>query len=417
MTLTARLAPVLLAVCAATAVAQQKVNPPVATYWMSIDTASGLPMGGAGGGGMSSMDIGRMMMGGGAGGGANRSMLLELGSQRTASGSPSAKHDIPPGLNMGAGLPLETPQRTRAEPREDGMPENFEKPRGRLLIYWGCNEQAGSGQPYVIDFAKMAQGQMPQGLFNRRINVLRGPSMSRSRTYGDWPNQRDSTRVSADGSLRGEHMVKGNYSPDIRFTLVDKYDFMEPVNLAMRKSGGGGMNVSWNGVANAQGYFATAMGGGKGGSEDVVFWSSSTTREFGELLMTWLPPSEVARLVREKVVMPPSTTECTVPAQFVEAAPSAFVRFIAYGEEANFAHPPRPQDPKAAWSPEWAVKVRLKSTASSLLGEEGMGSGGRSTRSRGGEAPAEGGAQQGGSAPAVDPVQEGLKALKGLFGR
>ena len=29
---------------------------------------------------------------------------------------------------MGASLPLETPQRS-AEPREDGMPENFEKPR------------------------------------------------------------------------------------------------------------------------------------------------------------------------------------------------------------------------------------------------------------------------------------------------
>ena len=41
-----------------------------------------------------------------------------------------------------------------------------------------------------------------------------------------------------------------------------------------------------------QGYFATAMGGGKGGSEDVVIWSSSNTREFGESLMTWLPPHD-----------------------------------------------------------------------------------------------------------------------------
>lgn len=398
------------------ALAQQKVTPPVATYWMSIDTASGMPMGGAGGGGPSMMDVGRMMMGGGmGGGGANRSMLLELGSQRSASGTPAAAHEIPPGLNMGASLPLETPQRTRPEPREDGMPENFEKPRGRLLIYWGCNEQAGSGQPYVIDFAKVAQGQVPQGLFGRRINLQRGPAQSRSRTYGDWPNQRDSTRVAADGSLRGDHAVKGNYSPDIRFSLSEKYDFMEPVSLAMRKSGGGGMNVSWNGVANALGYFATAMGGGREGSEDVVFWSSSNSREFGELLMTWLPPSEVARLIREKVVLPASTTECTVPAQFVAAAPSAFVRFIAYGEEANFVHPPRPQDPRAVWNQEWAVKVRLKSTASSILGEEGMGGGG-TPRSRGTEATTEGGTQ-GGSTPAADPVQEGLKALKGLFGR
>lgn len=413
MSIPVRLATVIAALCFSPALAQQKINPPIATYWMSIDTASGLPMGSAGGA-PSMMDLGRMMMGGGVDGGASRSMLLELGSQRSAGGTPAAAHEIPPGLNMGASLPLETPQRApRAEPRDDGMPENFEKPRGRLLIFWGCGEQVGSGQPYVIDFAKMAQGQVPPGLFGRRINVQRGPSMSRSKTYGDWPNQRDSRRVAADGSLRGEHVVKGNYSPDIRFSLSEKYDFMEPVNLAQRRSGGG-ITLSWNGVANAQGYFATAMGS-RDGSEDVVFWSSSNSREFGELLMTWLSPAEVARLVREKVVLPPSTTECTVPSQFVAAAPSAFLRFIAYGEEANFAHPPRPQDPKTPWNPEWAVKVRLKSTASALLGEEGGTGGGGS---RAGSAPAEGGSRGGGAAaPAVDPVQEGIKALRGIFGR
>lgn len=403
-----------ICVSAAYAQQQQKVSPPIATYWMSVDTASGLPMGGMGGG-MSAMDIGRMMMGGGMDGGPNRSVRLELGSQRSAEGAPSAAHQNPAALTMGATLPLETPQQQRREPREDGVPENFEKPRGRLLLFWGCGEQAGAGQPYVIDFAKIAEGQMPQGLFGRRVNVPRGPAPGRNRTYGDWPNARDSTRIPGDASLQGEHAVKGNYAPDIRFSLSDKYEFMEPVNLAMRKSGGGGVNLSWQRIANAHGYFATAMGS-KEGSEDMVFWSSSSTREFGEVLMNWLPPSEVARLVREKTVLPESTTECMVPAQFAAAAPSAFVRFIAYGEEANFAHPPRPQDPKIAWNPDWAVKVRLKSTAAAMLGEDGMGGDAPRTRGRSSEGASaqEGGAQ---NAPAVDPVQEGLKALKGLFGR
>jgi len=240
--------------------------------------------------------------------------------------------------------------------------------------------------------------------------VPRGPSASRSKTYGDWPNQRDGQRVPGDASLRGDHQVKGNYSPDFKFSIADKYDFMEPVNLAMAKSGGG-IKMSWNSVANAHGYFATAMGG-KEGTEDVVFWSSSNSREFGDQLMNWLPPGEVARLIRERVVMPTSTTECVVPSQFVAAAPAAFVRFIAYGEEANFVHPPRPQDPKVVWNQEWAAKVRLKSTASAILGEEAMGSGGsRSSRS--------GGAQPGSGSSTPNPgdaVQEGVKALKGLFG-
>ncbi len=418
MKVIACIAAAVIAAFVPAALAQQKVNPPIAVYWMSIDTTSGLPMGGAGGGGgMSSMDIGRMMMGGGMEGGANRTMLLELGSQRSASGTPAAAHEIPSSLKMGASLPLETPQQARRpEPREDGMPDNFEKPRGRMLIYWGCGEQAGPGQPYVVDFARMAQGEMPQGLMSRRVNVQRGPSVSRSRTYGDWPNQRDSQRVPGDASLLGDHQVKGNYSPDIKFALADKYEFMEPVNLSQAKSGGG-IKLSWNSVANAHGYFASAMGS-KEGTEDIVFWSSSNSREFGDQLLTWLAPREVARLIKERIVLPTSTTECAVPAQFVVAAPSAFVRFIAYGEEANFVHPPRPQDPKVVWNQEWAAKVRLKSTTSAMLGEEGMagGSRGRGGSSDSGGAQPESASGQG-SAPAVDPVQEGIKALKGLFGR
>lgn len=411
-----RVALAALAAFPATALTQQqKVTPPIATYWMSVDTASGLPVGGmGGGGGMSAMDMGRMMLGGGMDSGPNRSMLLELGSQRAAGGAPAAAHEIPATLAMGASLPLETPQRGRPEPREDGVPENFEKPRGRMLIFWGCGEKAGPGQPYVVDFARVAQGEMPQGLFSRRVNVPRGPAPSRSKTFGDWPNSRDSKRVPGNASLRGDHAVKGNYSPDIRFTLNDKYDFMEPVNLVMAASGGG-VRLSWNSVANAHGYFATAMGG-KEGTEDVVFWSSSASREFGEQLLNWLPPAEVARLVKEKVVLPTSTTECVVPAQFVAAAPSAFVRFVAYGEEANFVHPPRPQDPKLVWNQEWAVKVRLKSSASAMLGEEGSAGAPRSrgSRAEGGAAPAGEGAASG--AKPADAVQEGVKALRGLFG-
>lgn len=85
-----RLAPMalaLLAVSAGPLHAQQKITPPVATYWVSADTASGLPMGG---GAPSMMDIGRMMLGGGAGSGPVRTMLLELGSQRAAAGTPAA---------------------------------------------------------------------------------------------------------------------------------------------------------------------------------------------------------------------------------------------------------------------------------------------------------------------------------------
>ena len=48
------------------------------------------------------------------------------------------------------------------------------------------------------------------------------------------------------------------------------------------------------------------------------------------------------------------------------------LRGIAYGNELNLVHPPRPTDAKllAAWNPEWSLRVRVKSTAMAMLGQE-----------------------------------------------
>jgi hypothetical protein len=77
-----------------------------------------------------------------------------------------------------------------------------------------------------FDFAKLAAGQVPKFPMVRIANV-RGPSFGRSRTYGDWPNIETRTTVPANASLRGEHLVRGNYSPDIRFSVGERTDFME----------------------------------------------------------------------------------------------------------------------------------------------------------------------------------------------
>jgi len=200
--------------------------------------------------------------------------------------------------------------------------------------------------------------------------------------------------------------VKGNYSPEIRFAL--ERDFLPRVELDVK-----GASLRWNAVAGAIGYFATAMGAQD--ENEIMFWSSSELQEMGGALMDYLPPAEVARLVRERVVMAPSTQECTVPAEVMKKAGTPMVSFIAYGEEADFAQPPRPRDPKLAWEPQWAVKVRFKSTASVLMGEAGEGR-------RAVQEPREEQRQAAPQAkPAPDPVKEGIRegvnVLRGIFGR
>jgi hypothetical protein len=90
--------------------------------------------------------------------GPRRELLLQAESPQVAAGKPQASHEIPPGQNMGATLPLLTQQVERHEsvPGEREKPERFEKPKARMLIYWGCGESVGKGQPRVIDTAKMS---------------------------------------------------------------------------------------------------------------------------------------------------------------------------------------------------------------------------------------------------------------------
>jgi hypothetical protein len=395
---------------------QQIVRPPIAVYWMSIETASGMGAGGA-------MGMMASMMGRGEA--AQRTMHLQLGSSQAVSGEPKAGHDIPPGLNMGQTLPLVSPKRAPEAPaRETDLPEGVEKPKGRMKIYWGCGNDVRSGQPIVIDFAKVVAGQQTVNMPAVRVSVPSGPAPGRNRTYGDWPNPEDPKPVPANASLRGDHAIKGNYSPEIRFPIGERHDFMAPVSFApLQKTPRGGMSVQWKTIPTATGYFAFAMGATEG-TEDIVMWSSSEVAEIGGALFNYIPPGEVARLIRDRVIMPPQTAECTVPGQVVKEMGTPFLRFIAYGDELNLVHPPRPQDPTQPWEQVWAVKMRLKSTAGLMLAEgmggvrgEGEAREERAPSQARPEAPPKPQPEQKSGGAVEDAVKEGVGILRGIFGR
>jgi hypothetical protein len=407
----AGLVAVLLLGLPALGIAQQQVKPPIASYWVNVETAGGMSMPGMAG--MGSVMAGMM----GGQGSSGRKLSLQLGSQRPAD-SPRADHHIPAGMDMGPSLPLQTPQRVVAERGEPGsMPEGMERPKGRMLIYWGCGESARAGQPVIVDFAKLSQGDVPPGMSSRRVSRGTPPSPGRARTYGDWPNQQNAKAVPATASLKGDHRIAGNYSPDIQFALGDSHDFMDRVELSTAARGAGAAHVTWNAPSTATGYFAMVFGSD---GNDTVLWSSSEQQEMGGMLMDYIPPAEVARLVREKIVLPASTTECTVPAEVVKrSGGTPFFNFIAYGPEANFAQPPRPKDPKQPWAPDWTVKARFKSTASTLLGDAGGSGARRPSRAEqpSGEAGEAQTAEPAQKPAAVDPVKEGVNILRGIFGR
>jgi len=342
--------------------ATQSASAPIANYWVDAATSSGF---GAGmmGGGRPSMSQMMNMMSGNAPSYAH-TLELRLASKTKAPAAPSANHMIPPGLQMGASLPLVTPQAAKPVKETYGMPPGYEKPKGRMLIYWGCGEHAGAGQPTIIDFAKMAAGQVPPGMA-AMANAARTASVPHSAPgYGEWPNNKDSRPIPASGSLIGAHKIEGNYSPPIGFTLGQ--DFMPA--LSLREAGAmpsGAVRLGWTPAPTATGYALTMFGASQNG--DVIIWSSSKSAAMAPAL-DYLPPAEVKRLVGTGHVLPPTTNQCVLPSEVAKASPSGMIMAIGYGPEAYFAEAPK--------APKWTAKVRFKSTASLMLGMPDMGDAG-----------------------------------------
>ncbi|WP_395622243.1 hypothetical protein [Sphingomonas daechungensis] len=332
--------------------------PPIANYWMDAATTGGFGAGMTGGGGRPSMSQMMGMMSGSAPP-VTHTLELRLASRTKAAAAPKADHLIPPGLQMGPSLPLIAPDRPKPEPT--AMP--YEKPKGRMLVYWGCGEHVAAGQPTVIDFSKVAAGQIPPGMA-AMSSFARYSAVPRTAPgYGEWPNKVDRKPVPPGGSLIGVHKVEGNYSPPIAFTLGQ--DWMPNLNLRQIAAlPSGAVRMGWTPAPTATGYALAMFGANQSG--DVVIWSSSKSAATAALL-DYLPPSEVKRLIGTGHVLPPTTTECTLPAEVVQASPAGMIMEIGYGPEAYFADSPK--------APKWTARVRFKTVSSTMLGMPDMGEG------------------------------------------
>jgi hypothetical protein len=333
--------------------AQNPASGPIARYDIKAGTSSGMIGGGAG-------SMMSMMMGGRGGANVQHELLLRMGSsQAPARGAARAEHFMPPGARLGKSVILGY-RTAETEPDDVPLPQ---KPKGRLLIFWGCGEHAPRGQPVVIDFARAAAGQMPAGFPTSAIPRDFGPTAQNSRTFGHWPFE-DRKGIKGDSSILGAHRIASNYGPEIAFTAAK--DFMQPLRVTSSSRPGGAALLNWNGIPDATGYLAFISGGRMGPNGDMgdmVMWSSSASRQFGGGLSDWLTPSQVAPLVKAGTILPPGATSCIVPAEVRQASPDFMAGTLtAFGPEENFSYPPRPASNAAPWHLEWTARIRHRST-------------------------------------------------------
>ncbi|GAB4301042.1 MAG: hypothetical protein Fur0034_14360 [Desulfuromonadia bacterium] len=348
---------IALLVCMAGGADAATAKKPYPVYWVDVSTSTqSIP--GMGGGGFIAGLFGKKLTG------PQKEMMLRLVSPHTAT-EPKADHLVPAGFSPGPSLPLRTPAADPGDERVEAedVPPPMEKPKARLLIYWGCGETVRKGQPKILDTASMTPAAFAKSFAGRTPTRQSPPSPKKGWTYARWPERERGGDIAADSSLVGEHRVEGSYLPvPIQFSLSPAQDFMAPVEFSpLQKGSNGSLLVSWKPIPTATAYYAVAMGHDEAKGETIL-WSSSEVMESGFGLLDYLTPSDVARFTKEKVLLPPQKTSCGIPPVF-PADGGGVLTFIAYGEEQNFSRPPRPKAPKKPWNPDWTVKVRYKSTA------------------------------------------------------
>ncbi len=410
--------------CGSVAAQTQVVKPPVAQYWMDVATISmagmdDLPdMGALGGmiGGMTGMPgMGGVSFGATRGMMPGRWLDLAVRTQRKPAGT-EAVQAIPAGQAMGPSLTL-LPVKPQAEkPGQRGggsVDEVPEQPKGRLLFYWGCSDSVRPGQPRILDFAKAGvedYGKFMMGRATRDTGAKAIPG------HAVWPNETHHQKVPPQASLTGAHALTGEGLPaSLQFSIGPQQDFMPRLALVSQGGGTAATQINWQSLPTAQAYFLNAMSGSdNAGATEMVIWSSSDVPEPGWGLMDYASNANVDKWLKEKVLLPASKTSCAIPAGIFAKAEGAMLRGIAYGQELNLAHPPRPADKRVAWEPEWTAKIRVKALTMVMLGEESDATSSGQMPPRTEEpAPADPGAKPPLGIPGLPDVG---KTLKGLFG-
>lgn len=394
---------------------RQAEKPPIAQAWIDVATISGMGMPSVSemmkqSGGMG-MAMGSLLGRKGDKGNeflrtqgmmAGKWMDVTLSSRRNPTLA-TATQSVPAGSGLAPTLKLQTVP--KAPPAPEGDPDfDFERPKGKIYLYWGCSATVRQGQPRVVDLATATPQELGQ-FFQARRATQRGAHLASGRP--SWPSKDDKRLVPSSASIAGAHTFTGEGVPEsFTFTVPAAQDFMPAITLQQKKQGGS-FALSWNAIGNARGYFLSAMGargGGKGRDEvEMVIWTSSAVPETGFGLIDYQTNGAVDRWLKEKVLLPPAVTTCAVPDGIFGSEGGGMLRMIAYGNELYLSNPPRPANPSATWAPDWAVKIRVKSVTNAMLGLDMESMRGTGDEGRG-------------KSQGKDEQKPRKKGLKGMFG-
>lgn len=391
-----RLAPLSTALAfassAALTAAAAQAQTPETLVWIDVSThSSGMPdmgaMAGLAGRGMggANNEMRYPTARGNAGGAGQSGQYLDVALYNKLKPGVEAQLAIPDGLKLGKSLLLTPPPPPEPTPQTKGGTQKVPDIEITILEYWGCGDKVRAGQPTTFKIkmsggAMQTSGSMTPGKFVPDRDVDATPA------YAVWPNKKDGRRVPNGALLAGSHRMTGNRVPEsLKFDLGRNAEFMPKIALSTKGQLTDAIAVNWQTVDRARAYFVNAIA--MQGQNTMVLWSSAESAGAGHGLQQYLTGSYIDRWLKEKVLLPPTATSCTIPKGIFASRDGAgaesgmggmsMLSMIAYGPETHVVWPPRPAAPEELkkWNAEWNVRVRTKSTAGAMLGMDfgGMG--------------------------------------------
>lgn len=295
---------------------------------------------------------------------------------------------VPGGLNLGKSLTLIPIEPTTSTPGHGAIaPGKIPDVEMKISEYWGCGASVRPGQPKVTTFKVKggtlsgkggmqgmdfkATGSMSKGLFAPDHDVDLKPG------YVYWPNHKYGMQVPRGAQLAGDHKIVGDGIPDsMQFQVQQGADFMPKLALHSQGELTDAIGLNWPMVDRARAYFISGMHMevASENSYSMVIWSSADVAGAGSGLHAFLDGSFIDKWLKQKVLLPSTATSCIIPKGIFAGPPGSqgtmpgMLMMTAYGPESWITYPPKPADVKKPWNPEWSVRLRAKSTATSIIG-------------------------------------------------
>lgn len=247
---------------------------------------------------------------------ASKSVSMSLTSSKYTDAIPSVRVDVPEGLGVGEFVKLIV-----RNPKPDTSDPKTAASQNKIVskTYWGTGEQIPWGQPKREEVAVGAEGA--------RLS------------YAHWPIGYNKEKVAGPTSKpAGKYTLTSNYCGGTSVAVDADQVYLEPINLLGLKGKidpAKPVVVKWTRVPGAVGYVVNAFGGNQ---KETIAWTSGSDPAIAlEIENTPITKENVESYIQKKIMMPPDTTVCTIPADVFKGTNNAVVIVTAVG--ADKVHP------------------------------------------------------------------------------